>query len=227
MGYKLISVVFEHSDFIVVNKPPGIGMHSEEVAGLVVLLQAQWPDKTLYPVHRLDKMTSGLLLLATNKAAAQTFQQLFEQHQVEKFYVAISDHKPKKKQGWVKGDMLPARRGSWKLSPTQHHAAVTRFISAPLEPGVRLFLLKPLTGRTHQLRVALKSLGAPICGDARYAPVQSARLEDRGYLHAFALRFEWHGVVQVFVQSPSSGQRFLSAQCQAQLAVWAEPWTFF
>lgn len=223
----LIPVVFEHADFVVVHKPPGIGMHSEEAPGLVVLLQAQWPDKTLYPVHRLDKMTSGLLLLATHKAAAQTFQHLFEQHLMDKYYVAISDHKPKKKQGWVKGDMLPARRGSWKLSPTQQHPAVTRFISAPLAPGERLFLLKPLTGRTHQLRVALKSLGAPICGDVRYASADTARAEERGYLHAFALRFDWQGAPQTFVLPPEQGARFLSPACQAQLNAWRAPWDAF
>ncbi|MBD3754365.1 MAG: TIGR01621 family pseudouridine synthase [Gammaproteobacteria bacterium] len=222
-----IPVIFEHPDFMVVHKPPGIGMHSEEEAGLVVQLQAQWPDKTLFPVHRLDKMTSGLLLLATNKQAAQEFQRLFESQQIEKYYVALSAQKPKKKQGWIKGDMLPARRGSWKLSPTTDNPAVTRFISVSLEPGWRLFLLKPLTGRTHQLRVALKSLGAPICGDRRYAALEEARHEDRGYLHAYALRFDWHGQMHHIVQPPLTGSRFLSPVCQAQLQAWSAPWEYF
>ncbi|WP_178862313.1 TIGR01621 family pseudouridine synthase [Thiomicrorhabdus cannonii] len=222
-----IPVIFEHPDFIVVHKPPGIGMHSEEEAGLVVQLQAQWPDKTLFPVHRLDKMTSGLLLLATHKEAAREFQRLFESQQIEKYYVALANHKPKKKQGWIKGDMQPARRGSWKLSQSMDNPAITRFISAAVEPGWRLFLLKPLTGRTHQLRVALKSLGSPICGDKRYAPLEEARHEDRGYLHAYALRFVWQGEEQVFVQLPLSGARFLSPLCQTQLQAWSRPWECF
>lgn len=202
-------------------------MHSEIEAGLVVQLQKQLQVDQLYPVHRLDKMTSGLLVFALNKPTAQAFQALFAQHKMQKFYLAISDHKPKKKQGWVKGDMQPARRGSWKLSKTLQNPAVTRFISTPLNPGERLFLLMPLTGKTHQLRVALKSLAAPICGDARYAQADEAKQEDRGYLHAYALQFSLFGQDYEFVCPPSVGERFLTAVCQAAIATWSQPWNQF
>lgn len=216
-----------------VNKPAGLGFHSEadtageKQPGLAVLLQQQYELPELYPVHRLDKMTSGLVIFALNLPAAQRFQTLFEQREVEKYYLAISTHKPKKKQGWVKGDMVPARRGSWKLTTTQTNPAVTQFISQSCRPNERWFLLKPHTGKTHQLRVVLKSLGAPIAGDQRYDAMAKAQHEDRGYLHAYALRFEYDGEEYEFVLKPDQGERFLSDAADACLNEWQAPWRFF
>lgn len=223
----MIPILYQNNDFIVVNKPAGVNFHSEESPGLVVLIQQQLNLPEIYPVHRLDKMTSGVLILALNKPTAQTFQSLFANHRIEKFYIAISDHKPKKKQGWIKGDMVAARRGGWMLTKTQSNPAVTQFISCLIQPGERLFLLKPKTGKTHQLRVAMKSLSAPICGDVRYADANQAKVEDRGYLHAYAIRFEINGTPFEFICQPDSGQRFLQAGCQACLVNWQAPWSLF
>lgn len=228
-----ITVVFQSTDFVVVDKPAGMNFHSEPDAdgqkqpGLVVFVQQQLGVEELYPVHRLDKMTSGLVILALNKPSAQAFQQLFETRQVEKYYLAISTHKPKKKQGWVKGDMIPARRGSWKLSKTIENPAITQFISQNTRPGERWFLLKPYTGKTHQLRVALKSLGAPIAGDERYELSTDAKLEDRGYLHAFALRFQFHNEPYAFCVPPQQGSRFETVEGQTLLQQWQTPWSAF
>ena len=223
----MIPIIAQNRDFIVVNKPAGLNFHSEESAGLVVLVQQQLGCEQLYPVHRLDKMTSGLVVFALNKATAQRFQLLFEARRVEKFYLAISDQKPKKKQGWIKGDMVSARRGSWMLTKTQINPAVTQFISVLIRPNERLYLLKPITGKTHQLRVAMKSLSAPICGDARYADSERAKQEDRGYLHAYALRFELAGKPFEFVCLPDSGRRYLEAECTCLLTEWSAPWNCF
>jgi len=220
----VIPIVFQNNDFVVVDKPEGINFHSEEFPGLVVLVQQQLLLDEIYPVHRLDKMTSGLLIFALHKRAAQAFQILFESHQVEKFYVAISTQKPKKKQGWVKGDMLPARRGSWKLMSTQENPAITQFVSESTQPGERLYLLKPKTGKTHQLRVAMKSLSAPICGDKRYANSEKANTEERGYLHAFALRFTLFKQPYEFVSAPKKGCRFKQQASQKTLHAWQAPW---
>ena len=220
----MIPILFQNSDFIVVNKPAGLNFHSEELPGLVVLVQRQLDLQELYPVHRLDKMTSGLLILALNKTTTQAFQTMFEHHQIEKFYIAISDQKPKKKQGWVKGDMLPARRGSWKLTNTHENPAITQFMSVSIQPGERLFLLKPKTGKTHQLRVAMKSLSVPICGDERYSDSNKAKLEQRGYLHAYAMRFKLHNESFEFVCKPDNGERFTQKACLDLLDSWQQPW---
>ncbi|NCN44674.1 MAG: TIGR01621 family pseudouridine synthase [Thiomicrospira sp.] len=224
----MIQIVFQNSDFVVVEKPDGLDFHStpQKPPGLAVLVQQQL-QQPVYPVHRLDKMTSGLVIFALTKSAAQQFERLFRLHQVEKIYLAISTQKPRKKQGWVKGDMVAARRGSWKLTKDLSNPAMTQFISQNTQPHERWFLLKPLTGKTHQLRVALKSLGSPIAGDQRYANSDSAKEEDRGYLHAYALRFEWQGQTFEWVCQPTQGVRFLSDAGQRPLAAWQDPFVHF
>ncbi len=222
-----VTPLFENRDFLIVNKPEGSSIHSENGEGFVLQATKALGYTQLFPVHRLDKMTSGLLILAKDAAAASALGRLFEERLIEKFYIAISTRKPKKKQGWVKGDMLAARRGSYKLLTTTDNPAVTRFISVALRVHERFFLIKPYTGKTHQIRVALKSLGAPVAGDIRYAQADEARKEDRGYLHAFGLRFLWKGETVALTALPENGERFHSPQAMEQLRIWADPWDFF
>ncbi|EKE84464.1 TIGR01621 family pseudouridine synthase [Idiomarina xiamenensis] len=180
------SILHQHRDFYVVDKPAGIGMHSDQGAGLMVQLSEQL-KQPLWPVHRLDKDTSGLLLVARNADAAASLSQLFAKQQVSKIYLAVASGKPKKKQGWIQGGMRKSRNGNWILSRDREHFARTQFFSYHLDIGERLYLLRPFSGRTHQLRVALKSLSCPITGDRRYGGATASRM----LLHAYALRFSW------------------------------------
>lgn len=197
-----IPILASSNDWIAVNKPNGIGMHSEDRnVGMVVMLEQQLEEK-LWPVHRLDKVTSGVLLLARHAEAATELGQMFERHQLQKLYIAQSVTKPSKKQGLIKGDMEKARNGCWKLTRTMNNPAITRFISSYCpERQRRYFLLKPQTGKTHQLRVALKSLGSPIEGDQRYKGEPS----DRTYLHAAGLVFEWKAQRIELLAQPLTG----------------------
>lgn len=184
---RALSIAFHHADFYLLNKPAGAPMHANQQELSVVHQLAAQTGETLYPVHRLDTPTSGALLIARNKAAAARLSQLFEQRQIGKTYVAIATGKPSKKQGLISGDMDNARRGNWRLLHSQNNPAQTRFVSHSLKPGYRYYLLQPITGRTHQLRVALKSLGAPIVGDNRYGGEQ----HDYLHLHAWKLSFDY------------------------------------
>ncbi len=229
MKTNLLTLLKQTSDFVVIDKPAGLNFHTEEgesqkSPGVVVQLKQQLQVKDLYPVHRLDKMTSGLLVFALNLEMANHFRQLFETKQIEKYYLAIATDKPKKKQGWIKGDMEPARRGSWKLCKSMENPAMTQFISQSVQPKERAFLLKPHTGKTHQLRVALKSLGAPISGDSRYQNSEEAKQEQRGYLHAYALQFDLKGETFNLICPPTKGERFVSEAFQNTLASWQTPW---
>jgi len=219
-----LNIIFEHNDFIIFDKPPGLSFHSEDGPGFVVQAEQQLQTK-LYSVHRLDKVTSGLIILAKNKSAAAKFTQLFANNshiekKIEKFYIALSSHKPKKKQGWIKGDMAKARRGAFKLLSTKLNPAVTRFYTQSVKPGIRGFLLKPYTGKTHQLRVALKSLGSPIIGDVLY----SSGVSDRVYLHAFALKFNWDDELIQVTCWPTTGDHYLSNDFQSLKSQWSQPW---
>ncbi|MCE0557639.1 MULTISPECIES: TIGR01621 family pseudouridine synthase [unclassified Motilimonas] len=209
----MFELVADEADFVVINKADNCNFHSEDgEAGLVVEVERALSLK-LYSVHRLDKMTSGILILAKSSTAAAAFTQLFAQRKMSKFYLALSMQKPNKKQGLIKGDMEKSRRGSWKLTKSQHNPAVTQFFSQSLVPGIRLYLLKPATGKTHQLRVALKSIAAPILGDMRYGQDES----DRGYLHAYQLSFRYGEKDYFYQVAPSRGDWFMRPECQQQL----------
>lgn len=219
----LVPVVYRHADFLLVDKPAGLSFHSEHGEGLVARV-AREQGEPLYPVHRLDKETSGLLLLARSSTAAATLCALFANQQIEKFYLALSVGKPAQKQGWVKGDMQPARGGSYKLLNTRQDPAVSYFISAGLTDaalpvGSRLYLVKPWTGRTHQIRVALKSMSAAIAGDSRYGGVSA----DRMYLHAYGLRFNYQQQLIQIVLPPATGSWFAAPAVAAQCTQWATP----
>lgn len=212
-----IPIVLKHRDFVLVDKPFGLSFHRDnDQPGLAQFVNEKFGP--VWPVHRLDKMTSGLVLFATSAEAAANFQILFKEHQLAKFYLALAYGKPKKKQGEVKGDMCKTRSGSWKLTFSQNNPARTRFYSKALGEGLRAYLLRPYSGRTHQLRVAMKCLGVPILGDERYNGIDA----ERGYLDAFALRFDWQGERIEYCRYPSQGKRFMDAQ--KQLIDWLEPW---
>jgi len=161
----MIRRIADHNDFYVFEKPSGMDFHGDEgIPGFFQQVRDLHPGETLYPVHRLDKMTSGILLVARSVEAATGLGHLFRQRCMTKYYLALSDKKPSKKQGPIKGDMVRSRRSSWKLSRDTTDPAVTYFYSCTLRPGLRLFLLRIYTGKTHQIRVAMKSLGAPVLG---------------------------------------------------------------
>ncbi len=198
----MFDIVFDHPDFLVINKYPNVSVHKDDNdVSLLSFISEKTGVDALYLIHRLDKMTSGLLLLGKNQQAASTLSSLFAQREVEKFYLAVSKQKPKKKQGAIIGDMAKSRRSMWKLSPSKNNPAVTQFFSTSLSEGYRLFLCKPRTGKTHQIRVALKSLGSPILGDDIYGGQES----DRGYLHAYGLQFFYKKQKYAFFISPSKG----------------------
>ncbi|KAL8218948.1 UNVERIFIED_CONTAM: hypothetical protein K2H54_000327 [Gekko kuhli] len=146
----------------------------------------------LYPVHRLDKMTSGLVLLARTTEANRALSMAFAAREVSKQYLALSDRKPKKKQGWVKGDMQKGRGGSWMLARSQD--------------------TRPSAGSTPS------RVGAPILGDERYGGTAA----DRGYLHAWRLAFTLAGEAFDFVCPPDEGMLFVLPELHAAIAGLAE-----
>lgn len=214
-------LVHETKGLLFVDKPQGLSFHTEtsddgsSEPGLLPLLRSMQAngelgfDGRLYSVHRLDRVTSGLIMVAKSADAAREVGELLRQRALDKYYVALTARKPSKKMGRVVGDMARSRRGQWMLLRTKEQPAVTAFVSERLEESplaeeqdseehneeplrrqraLRAFLLKPKTGRTHQLRVALKCVGAPILGDPMYAAAADAAGEDRCYLHSAALR---------------------------------------
>ena len=220
--YELIE---NNEHFLIVYKKPNTSFHSEGgVCGLFETVKQAQGLTELYPVHRLDKVTSGLLLMAKTAAVNQELVDQFKNREVQKFYLAISGKKSKKKQGLIKGDMESARRGAWKLLATHTNPAITQFFSAPLGDGKRLFIVKPNTGKTHQIRVALKSIGAPILGDVLYADAASCINVDRVYLHAFSLAFRLQGNAYRFTELPREGNLYANDEFHLAMQAFSTPW---
>ena len=200
-----LDIIYQTDDFIIIYKPCGLSVHKDQSEiGLTTLLAELLGVPQVWLVHRLDKVTSGLLILALNAESAVEFFRLFSEHHIQKTYLALSNQKPKKKQGLIVGDMQKVRNGAWKLCQSKENPAITRFESVSCEPNLRLFILKPQTGKTHQLRVAMKSLGSPILGDLLYG--KNTENIDRTYLHAARLQFEFKGQAFDVLTPPKEGE---------------------
>lgn len=212
-------LIYQHQDWLLVNKPCGFSVQQ-----LYEAWQLASPSQRYYPVHRLDKETSGLWLLAKNEKSNQQLSLMFQEKSIQKAYLAITEKKPRKKQGKIIGDMARSRRSQWQLLKSRNRPAITLFRSVGLSDGLRLVLCRPVTGKTHQIRVAMKSLGSPIAGDRIYS-AQTASDYKRCYLHAFALEFEWSGELCQFQLLPDDGDLFLSAKCQQQLQRFLQPFS--
>lgn len=213
--------VYRHADWVLVNKPAGYSVQE---------LHQAWASEALHPVHRLDKDTSGLWLLATHSDSNRLLSHAFQRKAIQKFYLAITDKKPKKKQGKVIGGMARSRRGQWQLLRSNENLAVTDFRSISMnseaQKGLRLVLCRPQTGKTHQIRVAMKSIGSPITGDSIYSSGSSVKY-DRLYLHAYAIEFFWHDERYRFQCSPDSGDLFSNAEFTAAVKPFLRPFDIF
>ena len=192
---QTITTPYVDAHLVLAQKPagvlsvPGLGPRGQDC--VAVQLQQRWPD--LRVVHRLDMATSGLMVLARGAAAHRTLSMAFERRAVHKQYIAVVS-------GWVEGESgsieLPLaadwpRRPLQKVDHEQGKPSITRWqvIQRDLEAGLTRLLLEPLTGRSHQLRVHLATIGHPIIGDALYAPPQVQALAPRLLLHASRLAF--------------------------------------
>ncbi|CAD6367474.1 TIGR01621 family pseudouridine synthase [Shewanella putrefaciens] len=222
----MYQIIADEADFLVISKFPKVHFHSQDgTAGVVAQVEQDLGIK-LFAVHRLDTPTSGLLILAKSTAAAKQFTELFTAHKVQKYYLALAKGKPKKKQGWVIGDMAKSRRSMFKLLRTKENPAITQFFSVSVGDGLRLYLLKPHSGKTHQLRVALASLGVPILGDELYG----GAVADRCYLHAYCLHFRYQDAVTgwrdyTYLNIPQQGEAFQLEAVSDALALWHKPET--
>jgi 23S rRNA pseudouridine1911/1915/1917 synthase len=148
-------------------------------------------------VHRLDKETSGCLVIAKNDFAHQSLAAQFADRRVEKIYLAIVDGAPRRRTGEVNEPIgrHPANRQKMKVTSLEKgREALTVYRVLASEGGLSLVECRPRTGRTHQIRVHLKYLGTPVSGDSVYGRRGTF---ERHLLHAWRLSFD----------HPRSGER--------------------
>lgn len=189
-------LIYSDDALLVIDKPAGISVLPEgwdrEAPYLVAQLEAQFGK--LWVVHRLDKVTSGVLVFARNAAAHRTLSLLFEGRAVHKVYHALVAGNPP----W---DEHTARHPLRINVGHSHRTAVDHLKGKPSETtfrvleqhnGYALLATLPATGRTHQIRVHLSALGFPILGDSLYG-APPTELISRPALHALSLGFEFEG----------------------------------
>lgn len=180
-----IETIFEDEYLLVVAKPCGVVCEEEA-------LPALFPQqKRLFLVHRLDKETSGLWLLAKNAEAFEDLKRQFAERKVEKLYLAAVVGRKVVVPEKVASLLAPAARYAGQTlyrSGKEGKEAVTYFQLLQQGKLGALVLCKPVTGRTHQLRVQLAELGYPIAGDLLYTSSQFWPPPTRLMLHAYLLR---------------------------------------
>lgn len=196
-------LIYECDDFIAVLKYSGESYHNdnEDEIGFFNMVRDEL-KRDIYSVHRLDKDTSGIMLFAKTPSAQKELLHLFKERRIEKTYFALSDKKPKKKMGNIIGDLVSTRGGNYKLTHEKSNPAITRFNSYKGDSGLFFFRYFPKTGRTHQLRVVAKSLGASILGDKRYGGSEYKRM----MLHCYKLVFKWKDEDLTIISIPSEDE---------------------
>ena len=180
-----LPILYEDDDVIVVNKPSGLlthakgGLSDEPTVAEIIRPKTSFATDTDRPgiVHRLDRDTSGLLIIAKNPESAAHLQRQFAERTAKKTYVAITDGKPKLNAAKIDLPIgrNPSAPSTFRIDPNGKSAQTTYHVLVEND-AQSLVELKPTTGRTHQLRVHLAHLNAPILGDRVYGKSSNCRM---------------------------------------------------
>ncbi len=193
-----VAVVYEDDDLLVVDKPaglpvhPGAGERRATLAGQLLTLRAAGGPDPERPgiVHRLDRDTSGLLLVARSEEAHAALQQGIRRREIERRYLALVRGRPRSRTGRIDAPVGRDRRDPTRrsLDTDEPREAVTHFEVVETMAEHALLTVRLETGRTHQIRVHLAAIGLPVSGDPQYGVAGDLGLE-RQFLHAQVLRF--------------------------------------
>ena len=187
-------MIYEDQDLLLVEKASGVITYpaeNERKGSVIQLIRYYWKlrkqqHQHLYLLHRLDKETSGLLVFAKTTWARQSLNLQFEQHTVLREYVAVTQGIPARKAGRIKTFLGRDVRGKRSVA-SRGKTAVTHYNVVAENPQLRRSLIRCRlhTGRTHQVRIHLAHISAPVVGDTVYGKHPSSRLA----LHADTLGF--------------------------------------
>jgi 23S rRNA pseudouridine1911/1915/1917 synthase len=204
-----LDIIFESDDLLVVNKPAGMVVHPgaghdtgtlvHAVLGYEPELEGIGGEERPGVVHRLDKETSGLILLAKNELAHRWLQDQFRLRKVRKVYLALVDGAPPTPSGRVEAPIGrdPSHRKKMAIMPPgKGREAVSEYVTLETFKEHTLLEFHPLTGRTHQIRLHCMFLGCPIVGDKVYGRRKQSIDIGRHFLHAARLTIVLPGTSQ-------------------------------
>lgn len=188
-----LDIIFADSDILVLNKPSGLLTVAGKTPDLADCLESRACElyQTARIIHRLDKDTSGLIVLGLTTQAHANIGLQFEKRQTEKAYMALVWGELAQSSGRIEQPIC----ADWPNRPKQHidhengRAAITDWEVLESDGANTRVLLKPMTGRTHQLRVHMTHIGHPILGDNLYAHSSALTAAPRLCLHAIELSF--------------------------------------
>lgn len=202
------ALLYEDGELIGVNKPAGINSQRTpyQLKGtleywVTEYFKAQGSSEPARVVHRLDRGTSGAMLFPKNRQGAGRLSKLFQDGLVDKVYLALVSGRPEQERWTVDapiGKVASARYGVVEGGK----AAVTEFRTVVTSGELSLVEARPLTGRTHQIRVHLASVGLPILGDSTYGGAAAGRM----MLHCSAMTFRSAQGAEIVVTAPLDGE---------------------
>jgi 23S rRNA pseudouridine1911/1915/1917 synthase len=197
-----IPIIFENDDLVVIDKPAHLLVHPADLNSkiqnpnskttLIDILKTSYPNAQL--VHRLDQDTSGVMVVAKNHKAYEFLKDQFLNRSIKKKYLALVHGILKDKKGIVVKSISKSRKrgGSQTVAPIgKNREAITRYEVIQEFSDYSLLEVSPETGRTHQIRVHLASIGHPIAGDDKYKFKRQKDIDglNRQFLHAKYLKF--------------------------------------